>query len=378
MSTETLKVEFYIVKKKMHLGPWRRDIKVDDVIEWHPDTEMLKINDIRIMDGRDMSIGEGMRQLTVLSQRNPDDPSIVEIQPKEEEKDTELRTETLCVLPILGCIVAAEEYMEAEKGLCSEIAPVTDEQGEFLELFEDLMGKISKIEELQSMANTSASPINAWLKEKGFDIELPEPDEQGFAVASILDVLVNWLHTGQRTFIKGIDTNEEYAGVHLKSGVTVSHLAAIHPNPVVRIATQEGFTVCMSMVDSLPKGISGLFLKVAELQAVKAVSHNFDGVQFPMIDLDDRPDIGWIQGLDLGAGYFIGAAMQQTKFRMNERGARIESAASMSIFRSMVANKKLPHVIDRPFLLWVNKDGLEFPIFAGLLCEDVWKEPSAL
>jgi hypothetical protein len=378
MSEETVTIYHYVVKKGMHLGPWRRDIRVDDIIEWHPETEYLKINGVRITEDKDMNLGEGMRQLTVLSEVHPDDPAIVTLEKQEEQEPQELSTSTLCVLPILGCIHIAEKYMEEEINQPPERAPVTDEQEQFLELFEDLLTAIPELQELQSMADMSAGPVNAWLKERGFDIELPEPDENGFAVASILDILVNWLHTGKRTFIKGVNTGEEYTGVHLNNGVTVAHLPAVHDNPVVRIATKEGYSVCMSMVDNVPEGITGLFLKVAELEQVKATSHHFDGVQFPMIDLDEKPDISWINGLQFGQGLYVSSAMQQTKFRMNEKGARIESAAGMSIMRSMVSNKKLPHVIDKPFLLWVNKDGLDFPVFAGLLCEDVWKEPSAL
>lgn len=378
MSEETVTICHYVVKKGMHLGPWRRDIRVDDIIEWHPETDHLKINGTRIIEDRDMNLGEGMRQLTVLSEVHPEDPAIVPLEKKEEQEPQELSTSTLCVLPILGCIHAAEKYMEEGLNISAERAPVTEEQEQFLELFEDLLTVIPELKELQSLADTSAKPVNAWLKERGFDIELPEPDESGFAVASILDILVSWLHTGKRTFIKGVNTNEEFTGVHLKSGVNVAHLPAVHANPVVRIATKEGYSVCMSMVDNVPEGITGLFLKVAELEQVKAASHHFDGVQFPMVDLDQRPDIGWINGLQFGAGLFVSSAMQQTKFRMNEKGARIESAAGMSVMRSMTVNKKLPHVIDKPFLLWVSKDGLDFPVFAGLMCEDVWKEPSAL
>jgi hypothetical protein len=133
----------------------------------------------------------------------------------------------------------------------------------------------------------------------------------------------------------------------------------------------------MSMVDNVPDGFAGLFLKVAELERVKATSHNFEGVQFPMVDLDVYPDISLIQGLGIGAGYHVGTALQQTRFRMNEHGARAQSASAMAISRG-ISRVVPPHVINRPFLLWIKRDGLDFPIFASLLCEDVWSEPKEL
>jgi hypothetical protein len=48
----------------------------------------------------------------------------------------------------------------------------------------------------------------------------------------------------------------------------------------------------------------------------------------------------------------------------------------MTVARGISFNR--PHIIDRPFLLWIKRNGLEFPLFAALLCEDVWKEPKEL
>jgi hypothetical protein len=188
-------------------------------------------------------------------------------------------------------------------------------------------------------------------------------------------MLLEWLHAGKRTGITSL-AGEEFPGVYIKEGVTVAHSLAVHPHPVVRVATKSGDTVCMSMVDSVPEGVTGLFLKVADLEKVKAASHNFKGVQFPMVDMDDRPDISWIQGMRVGSGFCIQSAKQQTKFRMNERGARVQSAAGMMMTKGLSA--EYPHVIDRPFLLWIRRDGMDFPVFAALICEDGWKEPEEL
>jgi len=129
-------------------------------------------------------------------------------------------------------------------------------------------------------------------------------------------------------------------------------------------------------VDSLSDGKFGIFLKVAELERVKATSHNYSGASFPMIDLDVKPDISWIKGLRIGVDYWVDQAIQQTKFRMNEFGARAQSAVGMTL-RCKGAGPG-PHVIDRPFLLWIQRDGMQFPLFAAVLCEDSWKEPAKL
>jgi hypothetical protein len=372
MTTETVTIERYVVCKTQHLGPLRRDIRIDDIIEWQPQTETLKINGNRIDATQDVSPSEAMRMLRVLCERNPDEAPLKELEPPSDDEVQELKTSTLCVLPILGCLVAAQDFI-GEKYL----APVSDEQNNFLEMFSDLMECIPSLSELESLADKESSVINKWLKDKGFDIQLPEAGDGGFAVASVLILMLKWIRDGKRTSITG-QAGEEFVGVSMKKNVRVAHSPAVHPNPVVRIACKNGDTVCMSMVNSIPEGFAGLFLKVADLNKVKAYAHNYEGVHFPMIDLDDRPDISWIQGLEFSNGFFVGSAMQQTKFRMNEQGAKVESAAGMVMTKGMSSFKPQPHVINRPFLLWVNREGLDFPIFAALLCEDVWKEPEGL
>ena len=244
MTTETVTIERYVVRKGMHLGALRRELKVDDIIEWQPETETFKLNGFRIDSNSGVEPSEAMRQLRALNTKNPDHPAIEELQmaSAQVESTAALETSTLCVLPILGCLKAAEKYMEDEKSLIPELTPVTDEQREFLELFEDLMMALEGIPELKSKADDTAAVINAWFKEHGFDIELPEPDAEGFAVGSIIDVLLEWLHQGARTTITG-KTGDEYVGVHVKEGVHVSHMLAVHPHPVVRIATKSGDTV---------------------------------------------------------------------------------------------------------------------------------------
>jgi hypothetical protein len=50
-------------------------------------------------------------------------------------------------------------------------------------------------------------------------------------------------------------------------------------------------------------------------------------------------------------------------------------AVAMS-FRKCVAFKtEQPYVIDRPFVLWIERKGMTIPFFAAVLSEDVWREP---
>lgn len=369
---EKVIVEKYEVKKGMHLGPLRREIKPGMKLEWFPQTQTLKVNGSRIEEGNGVSPSEAMRQLRVLSERNPDEPVIVIMETKEASEIVPLKTDTLCVLPVLGCLASAGKYLEA-KGRTPEMSPKTEEQAEFLEMFEDLMEQSMNIEELESIASEDVEDVNDWLSQKGYDIRLPKGKEE-LSVASVFEALLKWITEGSKTTILGAD-GSEYMGVLMKNA-TVAHEVAVHKNPVVRVRAKTGETVCMSIVDDVPEGFAGLFLKVAQLDSVKSTSHQHEGATFPMVDLDMRPDISFVNGLEVGPEFLVGNAIQQTRFRMNEKGAKVESAAAGQLFRSAMI--KRPCAIDRPFLLWIRRDGFEFPLFAALLCEDVWKEPKEL
>jgi serine protease inhibitor len=63
---------------------------------------------------------------------------------------------------------------------------------------------------------------------------------------------------------------------------------------------------------------------------------------------------------------------------MNEEGARAESAAAMGFKYAAAAIGPPPYVIDRPFILWMEKEGVTMPLFVGVFAEDSWKDPRSL
>ena len=92
-------------------------------------------------------------------------------------------------------------------------------------------------------------------------------------------------------------------------------------------------------------------------------------VLFPMVDLDLKVALEWLKGMwtlpQSGPQLKVTRALRQTKVKMNEEGVRIEEAAAVGIAFAAVF---LPnrHVIDRPFLMWVDRPGLESAAFRRL------------
>jgi hypothetical protein len=360
----------YVVVRTFHLSVLEKTLKNGDLVEMDGKST-LRINGVVPAEATsEDALNEAFRVLSKVAAGNQG------ILKEVPDVDRISKSQTITAFPIVGCLAAAEDWL----GRRLEWDAANDDQREFLELFfEKGMDGIPKLgDQLRRMAAPDIARVNAWLKENGFDIELTsDPGPGGFAVASILDVLVEWLEKGVRRKI----TNESgtFDAVHLKQGhgVTILQNPHVHPNPVAKIATKSGDVIYMTPADELPDGRFGMESKIRAITVgVTHPDHRYEGVTFPMVSYDQQIDISFLRGMRTkGLPWFVEEAVQQTKFRMNEDGARVESAVSMSLKLSMPPP---PFVIDRPFMLWITRDGVDMPLFGGLFAEDSWSDPGTL
>jgi hypothetical protein len=368
-----MKIERWLMKESMHLGPLRDELKDGQIIEWVPELLLMKVDGKKV-DKNGADPEEAMRMLKALAGKNPENPCITELpahmtEPGEGTLEPP-KTQTSTMLPVLGCFKAAGEFI----GKPLEFEAINNAQGAFLALFQDKLPEVDKLtEELKSLADKDVGVINAFLKEHGFDIQL-DPVSDGFAVASILDVLVKWLGEGKKTTIR----NGNYPAVKLKEGVSI--FMGPHGNPLVAVETKSGDIVFMTVVDEVPEDVFAVQALVDQMTASKATPWrgNNKGVIFPMVNYDQQIDISWLCGLKVHPEWYVQQALQQTKFRMNEIGARAQSAVAMTMRCASAMAEPKPIVIDRPFLLWIDRQGVDTPLFSGIFAEDVWEEPEGL
>ncbi len=88
-------------------------------------------------------------------------------------------------------------------------------------------------------------------------------------------------------------------------------------------------------------------------------------IVFPMVDLDQQVELNWIVGMrtnDLdGRPVVIEHGVQQTKLRINLKGAHVESAVAIAMVTGMQPDFAENLVIDRPFFCWIERDGVTEP-----------------
>jgi len=101
----------------------------------------------------------------------------------------------------------------------------------------------------------------------------------------------------------------------------------------------------------------------------------FEGVIFPKIELDREERLEWLEGLSInfermdGEPWRISEVLVQNRLALDEKGAAIESAAAVSMAKSIT----MPLVIDEPFFLVIFREengireGSGFPILAAYI-----------
>ena len=304
-------------------------------------------------------------------------------------------SKTMVMLPIVAALAKSEDIL----GKNRIWKAVNNSQKEFLNKFFSKRDEIANFseDELKSWVSLVASELNEILVKEGFDIKLEDFKEGEFGVVSILDVLVEWLKEGMKTRI--LFDNKEYPAVRLNRYAEIdsasTELASVYtPNfldytlndylhPIASVATKSGDKVWMTVADKRLGGFK-LISRIEKLRtsiSKNPVKTHFDRLIFPMVDLNQKVDISWLTGMltsfETGCKYKISQALQQTKFKMNQFGAHVKSAVAIAI-RATSARLTTELMIDKPFYLWIERNGVSYPILYAYIDADDWKNPGDL
>lgn len=296
---------------------------------------------------------------------------------------------TATMVPIITALVKAEDILGTNRNWRYANPTQTlflDKYFSQRDQIEKALADTSSIKPLKvdGIASYNAQAINAFLAKKGFNIALEPFTRPGeFGTASVADVLVKWLHAGTSTQLKAID-NQTYPAARLKRGVTLAR-SFVSDNPVAYISTQHlDYTVGLTIPSTPVTDAFELLDFVGRIKNnVLSPDRRYEGLIFPKVNLDQRVNIDWIKGITTtgkdGVLAVISQALQQTKYRMNEFGARSESGVAFAVSRGGGIPPRIdPLVIDRPFVCWMEKTGISFPLFAGYINYPDWRDPGSL
>lgn len=285
-----------------------------------------------------------------------------------------MKSTTICTYPIIAALIAAAK--ELKPG--SKWKPGSHPQMQFMSgPFDEGEGDVENIPEIQTRASCNADVLNQLLADNGFSIRLNPfsgPDE--FGVVSILKLFLEWLKEGEVTVIHYQD--KQYPAVQLSKDCVSFFSSPNHSFPVAVIKTKTGDEVLLSMADHSYEGFD-LGRHIDRVFEDLKPRNDLAGLVFPMVDFNEPVDISWLIGMtaffgENAVGKII-QAIQETKFAMDEKGAKVESVVTLGVYRSYVEGMVLRHVINEPFFAVVRRKGLKLPIFSGYIAPDCWKKP---
>ena len=294
----------------------------------------------------------------------------------------------MVVPPIMAALVKSEDVIGSQRVWCA----VNDFQEQFLEDFfsrRSELGMLSDLE-MRSWASWLASELNEILEQEGFSIRLQDFADGEFGVVSILDAMAAWPVEG--TAVKLLADDQRYDAVHMLYTVFTDDAAVrmfsagtsiIHDQPLVRLNTQTGDSLWMSVADRVYADFA-LVDRIDALRRTFELQNHASWLMFPMVDLDVETNLGWLTGMHTTVGSsvhraVISQALQQTKFKMNHRGARVRSGVGTG-FATTSARLEInePIVIDEPFFLWIERPGMMCPLMYAYIDEQNWKDPGDL
>lgn len=286
-----------------------------------------------------------------------------------------LRSQSICFVPISRCLVEIENVIKPTKVW----DPANTAQSRFLQLYySGLRDQSRDLPEVNSIASVDAKVVNEFLRDQGFEIRVHSVRQESYDrhiyTASAFKLRLQWLKPGRVTAV----CDGAYPAVRIEE--SIQFFRSTHAsNTVVAIPTMNNDTVYMTILDNPPTEFE-LLDRVVRISNSLVADFEFEGVVFPMINYDEEIDISWMAGMtteSMIVPWIIEQALQQTKFRMNEIGVKVESAAAIGMITCRI-NQKPKLIIDRPFLLWICRPGMKYPIFIGHFTEANWKKPDNL
>jgi hypothetical protein len=289
---------------------------------------------------------------------------------------------TAATYPIVTALVEAEKILGPDR----QWKPANEVQARFLtEYF--AVCRHEKVPEIESLASWDGAGISEFLAQRGFHMTAPAIAPPFFATASVLNLPVEWAGIGVVTVIRrGLFWLRKFPAVRIPFRYVRFFRSAGHRHPIAQVSTKSGDDVYMTM-HKKPRIGFDLVARAQELSRDRRPVYEYGGLVFPMIKLEQGVDIDWLVGIETTELHdqpaLVGVAIQQTRLRVNEVGARAESAvvAYGPVTASRFGPRQRPkpdHVIKRPFLIWFERKGLSKPLFVGHIAEQDWKNPGGL
>lgn len=278
-----------------------------------------------------------------------------------------------------------------------EYASANADQARLLDELRPALGDLKDVTRVVKTALASDPEVlNRMLAEEGLQVRVPAFDANTapgsrFAVAAVLKVFGLFVNTDRIELPTPFGTfpavefpiDAEY----YESSAHEHHVAVLTAKGMKlgkTIEEYEDFDIRIG-ITPLDQPLAGLDLAAKALQiagSLKALPRgSYGSCKLPMVNVRQRPDIGWLAGLSTSSADGIKvtceAAEQENWLRLSHEGVLLSSGTTMQMHAACGGDRGPDFNVNSPFLLWLTING-DSPYFAAYLPPDAWGDPGPL
>ncbi|MEZ4686051.1 MAG: hypothetical protein R3B47_08270 [Bacteroidia bacterium] len=228
----------------------------------------------------------------------------------------------------------------------------------------------------------TVKPVNAFMKERGFDIRLNDRlGPMDIAAACVFELKAFWEEAGETIDIRMEKTGRGVPGTSLKA--IDFFQSKNHPQPVVLLKNDQNINIYVSKIDKMnPGSVFELYQFVRLLSnSLTALENDYSELRCPMISMKISGEVSWLKGAFTQRKgenpHIIREAKAEHILRLNETGTLAKAAVISAVLDwSWRMSHDNPYIIDGPFVIWYEVDGVI--LFCAKIEEDAMKRPPGL
>lgn len=277
--------------------------------------------------------------------------------------------------PIASGYGLTKAFSELSKLAPGEWTPKSDTQQKALKFISENKGDLDKIPPnmLDALASKDHNALNKFLKDKGYSIELKPMQGDGVGVVTSIEVEGKW---AAKNFAPIKVGDKEYPAFQKKTDEI--YQVAGRKEPVVKLYEQDGIRVYATPYDGNLNGLDATDVASKLSPENNPKVQNPDGythVVMPKVDMNRVSELNWLKGMTNSSGHQIDQALAQAMVQMDEKGFKAKEGLAIATSRSVVRDTEKNLTMDKPFLFWIEKDGVKQPLYATKIDQQYWKAP---
>lgn len=242
----------------------------------------------------------------------------------------------------------------------------------------DAMRMLDKAGYIKAKSAWEAAIVNAWFKKHGQDIELEQQPLPSIYVGTIFEMLTKWLYPGEEGEMTAFD-GLSYPAASFEEGVKFWESDYSSDGLAAELQVEgDNERFFLLPTPQRPTDLFALWSRaVGFVKGTLKQVYDYDALQVPMANLQDKPDISWLKDMRNvtagGTGVFIAEALMVNIFKLNHLAALGESAVAMS---ASLESLSVPNFyrLDQPYMAIFTTADL-IPTFAVWCDQEVWRNP---